>query len=142
MSDVVLTKEQEEALSRCAPIRMARDFDYTPKAYAELPDEYRPVFKLRTLAEHERLALGSSKAVRLSFDGDDEINTGLYSYGVCKFGVRGWDNYRVDIKDAVNVVKWEGAKSVDLLPYALILELSNEILSTARLTKDEERGLR
>ena len=138
MADVVLTKEQTEALARCAPIRMARDFEYVPKVYRELPEEMQPVFMLRTLKEGERLALNTTEQV---FD-NEGANTGIYVYGACRMGVRGWRNYRTDVRDAGTEVRWEGRKSVDCLPQALLLEIGSEILISGQLSADVQRGLK
>jgi len=132
MKVVDLTPELREKLAKFAPIPIASRFDYTPKAFRDLPRDKQPVFHLQTLD-----GITMTRSMDSLWRGDTErvdFTRGEYIVFIAESGVKGWDNY-FD-------VEYKGKRTLAQLPPELLSELCDVIVEKKKLSSEEELGLK
>lgn len=143
IKNVELTPEMVARLNGFAPINSDAKFDYVPIVYRSMPEEVRPVFKLRRLNGTEVLKQMDALRGKVEFSntgtGTVAIARGQMVIDVCNKGIVGWSNY-IDIRTGKEI-EYKDVSSITILPDKLMEELCNAITEGMPLAEEEVQGL-
>ena len=133
-----LTPELRKRLDGFLPIPVTGTFDYTPRAFRDLPREQWPKFHLKYLDGATVMRSQDMLYGRVVSNGGDApelvVKRGEFVVYVCEKGIAGWDGYfGLEYKDK---------GSIGLLPPSLLEELSNAITERKTLESEEQLGLK
>lgn len=137
--NVEITPELRAKLQRYAPIRAKNEFEYTLQAYKELPQEIRPIFKLRAIGGVGRIL--AQDALRGSVNGLGEVsfNRGAFTLHICKECIIGWSNY-LDLSTGEEILF---DPTLECLGEDTLYEIADAVLSRRNneLSEDEKLSL-
>ena len=140
---VVISKEHLDKIRGYVAIKPEEEFFYVPKHYRGLPDEIKAKFKLRPVAGEDAARLADLMKGEIGYDGSGKTTVktskGEFTIAACKKGVLGWENF---ITGDGEVVPCPSPVTLANIPYLLLEELADVIVSRATLTDDEQLGLK
>lgn len=138
--NVVISKEYVEKIKRFAAIKPEEEFNYIPVAYRGLPDDIKPIFKLKPVSGEKVLCYSdmmSGEVTMINGSPNIKVQRGKFSVNIVKEGLVSWENYYSINGDIVPF-------NDNILPLsrALIEELAEAILNYSQLSEEEILGLK